>query len=183
MKKHAFNIAAFLWGVAEATLFFVVPDVLLCYRGLERGPRAAAIASVFAALGAACGGACMFWWSATSAAAARAAVLAVPAVSEAMAERAAAAMAENWFLATLLGPLSATPFKLYAILAPHAGAAPAAFALAGFAARLPRFLILSVGVALLARVLAPRVSPTAQTCMLAAAWLLFYAAFFTLMPN
>src|SRR6185503_19920254 len=91
------------------------------------------------------------------------------------------AMAGNWFLATLLGPLSSTPFKVYAILAPAAGASLPAFALAGVAARLPRFLIVSVGVALIGRILTPRVGPQTQTWLLVGAWMAFYAAFFTLM--
>jgi hypothetical protein len=183
LRQHALDIAAFIWGVAEATLFFFVPDVLLSYIGLKRGAKDAARASLIAAIGAGLGGALMAAWSLSDPAAARAAVLAVPAISEAMAQSAAAAMADNWFIATFLGPLSSTPFKLYAILAPYAGASLPAFALAGVAARLPRFLVVSIGVALIGRVLTPRVSAQAQTWLLAGAWVLFYAVFFALMPN
>jgi hypothetical protein len=179
----ALNLAAFAWGLAEANLFFIVPDVLLSYIGLKRGVRAGAIASLFAALGAGLGGALMFAWSAQAPDAARAAVLAVPAISAAMAEHAADAMARNWFLATLAGPLSSTPFKLYAILAPAAGASLPAFALAGVAARLPRFLIVAAGTALIGQGLARWFSERQRLWLLIRAWLLFYAAFFALMPN
>ena len=183
MRKHALDIAAFIWGVAEATLFFIVPDVLLSYIGLKRGAKDAARASLIAAIGAGIGGAIMYLWSASDPAAAREAVLAVPAISDAMAARAAEAMADNWFMATFLGPLSSTPFKVYAILAPYAGASLPAFAFAGIIARLPRFLIVSIGTAFIARVLTPRVSAQVQTWALAGAWVLFYAVFFALMPN
>ena len=183
MRKHALDIAAFIWGVAEATLFFFVPDVLLSYIGLKRGAKDAARASLIAAIGAGLGGALMAAWSSADPEAARAAVLAVPAISESMAQRAEAAMADNWFVATFLGPLTSTPFKLYAILAPHVGASVPAFALAGVIARLPRFLIVSLGVALIGRVLRPRVSAQVQTWLLAGAWVLFYAVFFASMPN
>jgi len=183
MKRHGLDLAAFAWGLAEATLFFIVPDVLLSAIGLKRGVKAAARASVVAALGASVGGVVMYLWSQGDAAGARAAVLTVPAISEAMAERAAAAMAENWFAATLLGPLSSTPFKLYAILAPGAGASLPAFALAAIAARLPRFLAVSVGVALIGVWLRPVIGEKPLPWLLAGAWVLFYAAFFTLMPN
>jgi len=183
LRKHALDIAALVWGVAEATLFFFVPDVLLSYIGLKRGVKDAARASLIAAIGAALGGVLMYLWSAADPAAARAAVLAVPAISEAMVARAADAAAGNWFTATFLGPLTSTPFKVYAILAPHAGAGVPMFALAGIIARLPRFLIVSIGVALIGRALTPRVSPRVQTWLLAGAWLLFYAAFFALMSN
>lgn len=55
LKQNALDVAAFIWGVAEATLFFFVPDVLLSYIGLKRGVRAATRASVSAAIGATLG--------------------------------------------------------------------------------------------------------------------------------
>jgi hypothetical protein len=183
LRKHALDIAAFGWGVAEATLFFIVPDVILSYIGLRRGVNATARASVIAAIGAAVGGVIMYLWASQNLAAARETVLAVPAIGEAMAARAEAAMAENWFLAVLLGPLSSTPFKLYAISAPQAGAPLALFALASFAARLPRFLIVSTGVALIGRGLRRWLSERQLLWHLIGAWLIFYAVFFALMPN
>jgi membrane protein YqaA with SNARE-associated domain len=184
LKRHALDIAAFIWGVAEATLFFFVPDVLLSYIGLTRGIKAAARASIIAALGAVVGGVVMYLWSAGDPTAAREAVLAVPAISEEMVGRAAEAMRGDWFGATMLGPLSSTPYKVYAILAPHAGAAPLPlFALASIAARLPRFLIVGCGVALIGQGLRRWLGDRQLLWVLAGAWLLFYAVFFTLMPN
>lgn len=183
LKRNALDVAAFIWGVAEATLFFFVPDVLLSYIGLKRGVKAAARASIIAAIGASVGGIIMFLWATQNFGAAREAVLAVPSISDTMAARAQAAMEENWFVATLLGPLSSTPFKLYAILAPAAGAPLPAFALASVAARLPRFLIVSIGASLISRGLSRWLSEKQRLWVLIGAWLLFYAVFFTLMPN
>lgn len=183
LRKHALDIAAFIWGVAEATLFFFVPDVILSYVGLKHGANAAARASLIAAAGASVGGVIMYLWAVENFAAAREAVLAVPAISEAMAQRAETAMADNWFVATFLGPLTNTPFKLYAILAPGAGASLPLFALASVAARLPRFLIVSVGVSFIGRVLRRWLSDRQLLWLLIGAWLLFYAVFFSLMPN
>jgi membrane protein YqaA with SNARE-associated domain len=183
LKRNALDIAAFIWGVAEATLFFFVPDVLLSYIGLKRGVRPAARVSVIAAIGAVAGGIIMYLWAVQDYVTAHEAVLAVPAISEAMAARAEAAMAENWFLATFLGPLNSTPFKLYAILAPAAGAPLPAFALATIAARLPRFLVVSIGTALIGRALSRWLSERQLLWVLIGAWLLFYAVFFALMPN
>src|SRR5262245_38629408 len=183
LRRQSWNVAAFVWGVAEATLFFLVPDVLLSCIGLRRGAKAAAIASGWAALGAAAGGVVMHLWSAHDAEAARAAVLAVPAVSAPMAAAAEAAMRENWFAATLLGTLSFTPFKLYAVLAPQTGVPLPAFAPAAIAARLPRFLAVSIAAALIGRRLEPRVGARTLVRALLGAWLLFYTVFFALMPN
>jgi membrane protein YqaA with SNARE-associated domain len=184
LSKQWPNAAAFLWGLAEATLFFIVPDVVLSYIGLTRGARAAAVASLYAAAGASLGGALMYLWSARDFAAAAGAVRAVPAISDAMAADARAAMAEHgWFLASLAGPLSSTPYKLYAILAPHAGAPLVLFTLASIAARLPRFLLVGAGVAWIGARLRPRIGPRGVLWLLAAAWLAFYALFFAVMPS
>lgn len=183
LRKHALDVAAFVWGVAEATLFFFVPDLLLSYIGLKRGVKPAVRASIIAAIGASVGGVIMYLWSANDPASAREAVLAVPAISEVMAQRAQQGMAENWFLATFLGPLTSTPFKVFAMLAPHAGAPLPAFALAAIVARLPRFLIVSVGVSLMGRLFSRWLSERQLLWVLIGAWLLFYAVFFALMPN
>ena len=179
LKGRAWSAAAFVWGFAEASLFFVVPDLVLSAIGLKRGARAGAAASFWAALGAGLGGAAMYAWSACEPEAARAAVLAVPAISDEMANAARLAIdTHGWFLATLAGPLSTTPFKLYAILAPDAGAPLAVFITASVIARLPRFLLASLGGALLRHWFQERALP-----WLAGAWVLFYAVFFALTPN
>ncbi|MEQ1492239.1 MAG: hypothetical protein ABL932_16975 [Terricaulis sp.] len=183
LRQNALDIAAFIWGLAEATLFFFVPDVLLSYIGLKRGIKPAVRASIIAAIGASVGGIIMYLWSASDTSAAREAVLSLPAISEAMARRAAQAMAENWFLATFLGPLTSTPFKVFAMLAPHAGASLPAFALAAIVARLPRFLVVSIGVPLIGRGLSRWLSERQLLWVLIGAWLLFYAVFFARMPN
>ncbi len=184
LRKHALDVAAFVWGVAEATLFFIVPDVLLSGVGLKRGVKAAARASLIAAIGASIGGVVMYLWSASDPSDARAAVLAVPAISEAMVAHAADAMRGDWLGAMMLGPLSSTPFKVYAILAPQSGGASlASFALAAIVARLPRFFVVSVGVALIGRWLGRWLTERQRLWVLIGGWLLFYAVFFTLMPN
>ena len=55
------NIIASLWGFAEATLFFIVPDVFLGWLAL-RSPKSALIACLFALLGALIGGSAMWLW-------------------------------------------------------------------------------------------------------------------------
>ena len=103
-----------------------MPDVLIGYVALRRGVRAGLIAAVLAALGASAGGAAMYLWSARAPEQALAAVEAVPAVSSAMVEAASADMtSDGWFVAALKGPLTSTPYKVYAALAPRHGASAA----------------------------------------------------------
>ncbi len=181
LKRNALDIAAFIWGVAEATVFFIVPDVLLSYIGLKRGARATMRSAVIAALGAALGGIVMYLWSASDFAAAETAVAHVPAISTEMMARAQQAMGEHWFYATLLGPLTSTPFKVFAIYAPGAGVPLWAFAAASVFARLPRFLIVGFASAGIAAWLRRRFSERVILVILAAAWIAFYVVFFTVM--
>ena len=184
LRKHALMLAAFLWGVAEATLFFFVPDVLLSYIGVRQGPRAAANASVVAALGASVGGVIMYLWSQSDPAAARAAVEAVPAISADMINRASDAMRGDWFGATLFGPLTSTPYKVFAILAPQSGVPIWSFALASIIARLPRFFGVGIGSALIAAYLRRQKLPERTILgILAGCWIAFYVLFFSLMPS
>jgi hypothetical protein len=184
LRANAWAVTAFVWGVAEATLFFFVPDVLISFVGLRRGARAGLVASLAAAIGASVGGALMYLWSTSDPAAAERAVLAVPAISDVMAAAAHTAMqTQGWFAATLEGPLSRTPYKVYAIYAPHVGAGLIPFALASIVARLPRFLIAAFGAALARHWLGRFASETTLTWVLAAFWVVFYAVFFAVTPS
>lgn len=183
MNRRALNLAAFFWGVAEGTLFFIVPDVILSWIGLKHGARAAATASLIAAIGAACGGIIMYLWAAHDAASAEAAVNAVPAVSDMMMWRARHDMGEHWFYATVLGPLTSTPYKVFAVHAPQAGVPLAIFAIGSVFARLPRFLLASLGAAVLGRWLCGWFTERALTYALAVFWVGFYIIFFAVMAR
>lgn len=182
-KRHAWTIAAFTWGVAEGTLFFIVPDVLLSFIGLRRGVRASFAASLSAALGASVGGVMLYLWTAHQPAAARDAVLAVPAISDAMAAKAQAAiLAQGWFIAALEGPLTSTPYKVFAIFAPYA-IALAPFAIASVLVRLPRFVAVSLLSAFGGHLLNARIGVGRLTWALGLYWVLFYAVFWTITPG
>lgn len=184
MRGWLWRIAAFVWGVAEATLFFIVPDVILSYLGLKRGARDTAIASLCAAAGAAVGGIIMFTWSQRDPAGAYAAVLAVPAISAAMGDAAFVAMqTKGWFVATLEGPLSRTPYKVYAVIAPHMSAPLWLFAAASVLARLPRFLIVALGTVAIRHWLKRRFDTRRLVWVWAIAWVVFYIGFFALTPS
>ncbi|HKH69104.1 MAG TPA: hypothetical protein VKA75_17210, partial [Reyranella sp.] len=54
-------LAGLLWGLAEATAFFVVPDVLLTFVAQRRGLIPALAVMLFVVAGAALGGLAMWW--------------------------------------------------------------------------------------------------------------------------
>lgn len=160
-----------------------MPDVLIGYVALRRGLRAGAIAALLAALGASLGGAAMYLWAERAPAQARAAVEAVPAVSPAMVEAARADMAHGWFVASLKGPLTSTPYKVYAALAPSQGASLPAFAAAGVPVRLPRFLGVAVLFALIGAVARRNLSERWVITAFTAGWVLFYGWFWLAHPG
>lgn len=129
-------IAAFVWGLAEGTFFFVVPDVLLTLTALFRF-KAAIRQTGAAVVGALVAGAVLFAWAARAPSAARATVLAVPFVHPAMRDKVDADYAEAGAAGLLRGPLSGIPYKLYAVEAPGR-VGPAAFLVVSIAARLER---------------------------------------------
>ena len=177
-------IFAFLWGVAEASLFFIVPDLLISYVAITRGFKAGAWASLLAATGAAIGGAVIFLWSVQQPAAAYRNVEAVPAVSEAMIADARADIAANgWFLAAMKGPLTSTPYKVYALLAPGADAPLYAFAPAALPVRLPRFLFVALGFSLIGHLFRERIDRRILLAAFTAGWLLFYGWFWLTHPG
>ena len=53
------TMLAFIWGLAEATLFFLVPDILFTYLAINN-PRGAVKASLYALLGAMIGAVVVF---------------------------------------------------------------------------------------------------------------------------
>lgn len=176
--------AALLWGAAEGFLFFIVPDVVIGAVALAKGWRAGLIACFLAATGASLGGGAMFLWSRQDPAAAARAVAAVPAVSDAMIADARIDMArEGWLVAALKGPLTSTPYKVYAMLAPQSGASLPAWMAAAFPVRLPRFIAVAMAFALARRLAAGRVSKRGLIYLFGLSWVLFYGWFWASHPN
>lgn len=109
--------AAFGWGWAEGTLFFIMPDLIITLTALFSF-RAAMRQTLAVVAGALVAGTMMFFWAANEPARAESAVLSVPFVRPAMVERVRADYAARGAMAPMLGPMSGIPYKLYAVEAP-----------------------------------------------------------------
>lgn len=83
LLKREHMIAA-IWGFAEATLFFIVPDVWLSFVALKKGFRGALWAVCFTVVGAIAGGALIYAASIWNLGATISAIDAVPAISPGM---------------------------------------------------------------------------------------------------
>lgn len=156
MRDRTLILLAFLWGIAEASLFFVVPDVPVSLIALARGGRAGLRAAVAAAAGAMIGGAALALFASHAPQAAIALVDAVPAISPAMIARLQGMMAGTDSAAGLAGvmilaSLSGIPYKIAAASAPGLGVPVWELALLTPLVRLPRFVALAGAGALLHR--------------------------------
>ena len=175
--------AALAWGAAEAFLFFIVPDVIIGLVAMRRGLRAGLLAALLAATGAAIGGGAMYLWAQRQPVQARAAVAAVPAVSDAMIARADREMASGWLVAAMKGPLTSTPYKVYTALAPSHGISLPAWVAAAWPVRLPRFLLVAVGMALIGRLVGTRISARIGLAGFTLGWVMFYGWFWLSHPG
>jgi membrane protein YqaA with SNARE-associated domain len=131
--------AGFAWGFAEATLFFIVPDVLLTLVALFSFRRSARVLACIL-LGALAGGAIMFYLGAKDPAQARQVVLRVPFVSQAMFEKTQQSFQRDGIWALTKGPGNGIPYKVYGVQArKYSGLL--LFLLASLLARLERFAL------------------------------------------
>jgi membrane protein YqaA with SNARE-associated domain len=171
---------ALLWGFAEATLFFVVPDVLLTFVAL-RNLRRALVACGVVLLGALAGGVLMYTWADRHPEAARSAVERVPAISAGLMQAVAGQLREQGPLAAVVGAFVGRPYKIYAVTAAGAGISLPVFALITVPARLSRFVLLTLLAALGARLLRKRLSARRLDLVLGGIWVVNYAIYWTIM--
>lgn len=129
---------AFTWGAAEASFFFLVPDIFLSWVAMK-APRRVWVHLASAVLGALLAGWLMFTGASRSTLA-REFVAAVPRVSAAMFDQADDDLRRHGALGTINGPARGVPYKVYAVQAPSHGISAGAFLAASVPARLWRML-------------------------------------------
>ena len=172
--------AAALWSVAEATVFFIVPDVILTYAVVRFGFKACVRLAVVAAASASIAGIAMWLWGRNYPAAAQRVMLLVPAIGSDLIARTAREMAGFWPLNLVLGAVTGVPYKLYAVAAGVRDIPLVWFVPASFVARLLRFLfsagLTSVGIEILDRF----GRRNWAYAVLTAGWALLYTVYFSL---
>jgi membrane protein YqaA with SNARE-associated domain len=133
--------AAFAWGFAEGSFFFVVPDVLLTLVALFSA-RDGFLACAATLAGELIAGALLYALAARHPAALRRFVDRVPFVRPFMWPHVRDDFEKLGWLAIRKGPMRGIPYKLYAVEAPrHLSAS--VFLLASIPGRLERFLLLT----------------------------------------
>lgn len=173
-------VIAAAWGFAEATVFFLVPDVALSAIAIADW-RLALWGCLAATAGAMAGGALMYRAGARDAGRLRELFLRIPGIGPAMLERVAQQVGSRGFLAVMMGPLYGTPYKLYASEAGRRRMSLAGLVLVTVPARLLRFVAVTMLAAWLAHGLAPALAQEAKYAAWAVAWAVFYAWYFRTM--
>lgn len=176
VRDHTVAVA---WGAAEATVFFLVPDVWLSRVALT-SPRRAFVACGTAVAGALAGGAATYVWARrVDPEASRAALRRIPAISGEMVDRCLAEVEESGNRVLLTGPAKGVPYKLYAWAAGVAGTSLPGFLAWSVPGRVPRFVAVTALTALLQEQaerrlgteLTQRLAPASH----ALAWIAFYS--------
>jgi hypothetical protein len=170
----------FLWGLAEATLFFIIPDVVIAWAALS-GWRTGLRMLLAALVGALTGGLILYAVAAARPAATVATIERVPFVGRTMIERVADSYRSRGASAILLAPGNGVPYKVYAALAPPV-ADPFSFVLLSIPARLARFLPAYVIFTLVGSAFRRRIENHAcRTALLfALVWVSGYAVYWSL---
>ena len=177
------NAVALLWGFAEATLFFIVPDVWLSAIAVGRSHRAALRATGWAIGGAVLGGALMHAWGRVDPAGVIAVCDRLPAISPAMIAGVRDDLARQGAVAVVIGGVTGVPYKIYAVLAPEAGLSLLPFLLISIPARAIRFVLAVLIADGINRLLARWLPLRQRYAVLGVVWLAFYVFYFAVMPN
>lgn len=172
---------ALAWGFAEATVFFVVPDVWITRVAL-RSWREGLAAVAFAIAGALAGGAVVYAWGAHDPDAVRAVFDALPAISPALIDSIAQRWEQLGAWAPLIGAFSGVPYKLYAAQAAGVVSLPV-FLLLSVVGRGARFVLFAVLAHLAARWATPRFGERRVLAIWLGLWVFGYAVYWLRMPN
>jgi membrane protein YqaA with SNARE-associated domain len=173
-------VIGFVWGLAEATLFFIVPDVWIGWVALV-ARRAAGAVLGFTLAGALVGGALTYALGAATAPTTSASILdGVPTVDRDSIRRVSGEMEKHGPRSVVYGPLRmGTPYKLYARAAGVRDESLASFLSWSVPGRLERFLPLTA-IAILAGLALRRwigARPSTALSLYGAIWTAFYAVY------
>jgi hypothetical protein len=170
---------AFAWGLAESTCFFIVPDVLssrLVLRNARTG-----FAACFCSLGGALLGGLTLYLTGKNPAITDTLLRAfvhIPGITRELVGQAQADLQQRGAAALFAGFVGGIPYKLYAVQAAAAGLGLTLFLTASAAARLARFMMVTLLAWGVGSGLLRRFSLKARLGVHAAAWLLFYSFYF-----
>ncbi len=171
------NWIAAIWGVAEATLFFFVPDIWLSIAGRKKF-RTGMTACFYCLGGALIGGCVLYIWGHVDLVGVQRVIEKVPAVSQSMIERVNEDLNHHGVWSLFLGPITGTPYKVYAAQAATAGIGLGLFLLISIPARLIRFVLVTAAFHYILKWMGCSGRNTLSLSLIIIFWILFYIFYF-----
>ena len=172
----AVNLIAFFWGLAEATLFFIVPDVglsVISLKGIDIG----LIACLYALAGALTGGTIMFYWGRANIEKVTHILNMIPAIRTKDIEKVRSDLKNTGIPAILFGPILGIPYKIYAAHA-HLITSIFYFLLISIPARIVRFILVTFATPYIIHKFLPNASYLLQVQAVLILWTFFYSIYF-----
>lgn len=174
-RRWILNVTAAIWSFAEATLFFIVVDVLLSSAVVTGGWRSAGQAALWAVGGALAGGTAMYLWAVNDPQAALTAIRQVPYLDHAMIAEVWRTLGDDGLFAVILAGVTGVPYKIYAIAVPGEGIGMAPFLAVSAGARLGRFLLAVILATFVNACLEPFLGRRLRLLAMVGLWVVFYA--------
>jgi membrane protein YqaA with SNARE-associated domain len=147
VAQHTATVAslaiAFVWGLAEAMLFFIIPDVYLGFVALFNWRRGL-LGTATTVVGAVLGGAIMYTLAASHGSAMDRLIDHVPLISPRIIQTVSENMQESGLRVMINGPKQGIPYKVYAVQAGQQAHPFVLFLLVTVLARLTRILPLTL---------------------------------------
>ena len=170
--------SAFIWGLAEASVFFIVPDVLISFAVLKLGWRKSLSLIFFATFGALLGVSIMYLWAKESPIAANYILNIMPGISEEMLDKFRIELTnEPLMIALLRAGLSGVPIKIAATFLPTIGIPLSYFIINAAVARLFRFFI-SYLITVVFFKASNSLRESTRYLILLVFWIVFYSVYF-----
>ena len=182
MRLRRTHVGAAIWGLAEATVFYIVPDVLLSWVALKE-PRKAFIACVWTLAGALIGGVFIWYLGALNPEPIRALFTFIPAINAPLIVEVQLQLKNSGLVALFIGPMIGTPYKIYALEAGHIGYGLLPFLLVSIPARLMRFVIVTAVAAAAGHYLKKIVKIGVIRILHVVVWTAFYVFYFFVMSE
>lgn len=170
------NVLSFLWGFAEATLFFIIPDVIISFAALQ-GYKLGIESSFYALIGALLGGWVMFYWGRSNLEKILQIFLKLPAIRPIDLERVRNDMQKYGSISMMWGPTLGIPYKIYAAYA-HLFSSFWFFMLVSIPARMARFILVAIVVPVVMERIFPNLSYSMQFSILLIIWVMIYSVYF-----
>ena len=174
------NLLAIAWGLMEASVFFIVPDILLTYLALK-DPRRATKACLWALVGALVGGTAMFCWGNYNLKGAEGFLTEILAIDKQLLKKVEGQIENDGVKATFYGPITGRPYKIYSVYAGAKGISFPSFLLVSIPARLLRFILLTWITWWVASKLLAKLQVRSRTLILSGIWIAFYGWYFSVM--